>query len=162
MMFVLDTNVLSAFRKKRPNPAVVRWVARIGWQQVVTTVVTITEIQRGIERTRLHHSDVARETDDWLDGMLAVGEPQVLPLNVDAARLIGRMYETPSLKHFIITDPRAKHQATGADLAIAAIAIVFGATVATNNAAHFRQIDAAFPLPGLIDPFGLGEHQSTT
>jgi predicted nucleic acid-binding protein len=85
--------------------------------------------------------------------MLAVGEPRVLPMNVDAARLIGRMYETPSLRHFIITDPRAKHQATGADLAIAAIAIVCGATVATNNVRHFLQIDAVFPLFGLFNPF---------
>ena len=151
-MFILDTNILSTFRKKKPHPAIVRWVAEVSRDEIATTVVTITEIQRGIERARSQHPTTAREAEDWLNGMIAVGEPQVLPLNIEAARLLGRMYEGPSLRHFIITDPKAKDQATGADLAIAAIAITAGATVATNNVEHFLQIHAAFPLHGLLDP----------
>ncbi len=54
------------------------------------------------------------------------------------------MYETPKLRHFIITNPSARQQATGADLAIATIAITSEATVATNNIEHFRQIDSLF------------------
>jgi toxin FitB len=158
VIFILDTNVLSTFRKKKPHPAVVRWVARAGWEEIATTVVTVTEIQRGIERTRTQHPAVAVETERWLTGMLAVGEPQVFPINVQAARLLGRMYETPALRHFVITDPKAKDPATGSDLAIAAIAIAANAAVATNDIGHFLQINDVFPLPGLFDPLNQTWH----
>ncbi len=151
-MFILDTNILSTFRKRKPHPAIARWAAEVSRDDIATTVVTITEIQRGIERARSQHPATAHEAEAWLNGMLAVGEPQVLPMNVDAARLLGRMYESPSLRHFIITDPQAKNQATGADLAIAAIAITVDASVVTNNVKHYLQIHAVFPLHGLFDP----------
>jgi len=131
---------------------VARWVAQTGWQAIATTVVTVMEVQRGIERARVQHPRVADEVEGWLTGLLDAGAPQVLPMGVAAAKLLGRMYETAALRHFIITDPQAKEQATGADLAIAAIAIAAGAAVATGNAKHFLQINACFPLPGLFEP----------
>ncbi len=159
-MYVLDTNVLSTFCRKTPHPGVARWVAQIGWQAVATTVVTVTEVQRGIERARMQHPRVAAEVEGWLTGLLDAGAPQVLPMGVMAAGLLGRMYETAALRHFIVTDPQAKTQAAGADLAIAAIAIAAGATVATGNIKHFMQIDAWFPLPGLFDPMAQAWHIS--
>ncbi|MSP02762.1 MAG: PIN domain-containing protein [Acetobacteraceae bacterium] len=153
MMFVLDTNIISDLRKKRPHPAVAEWIAETGWRELRMTVVSVTEIQRGIERTRAPDPSLARNLERWLDGMLAVGEPAVLEMGVAAARLLARMYETPALRHFVVTDPRARDPATGADLSIAAIAIAAGGVVATGNVRHFRQIDAVFPLPGLFNPF---------
>lgn len=151
-MFLLDTNILSLFRKQAPHPVAARWVAQTGWDGIATTVVTITELQRGIERARAQHPAVALDAERWLDGLLAVGAPQVLPLGVAAARLLGRMYEVPELRHFVVTGRQARSQATGADLAIAAIALGAGAMVATANVGHFLQISAVFPLPGLFDP----------
>lgn len=157
-MFILDTNIVSNRRKKRPHPAVTRWLAQTGWEDIATTVVTITEIQRGIERVRVSNLAVAERLDRWLDGLVAAGEPQVLPMGVEASRLLGRMYETPALRHFIVSDPRAKEPATGSDLSIAAIAIAAGATVATANVRHFLQINQCFPLPGLFNPVDQAWH----
>ena len=157
-MFLLDTSVLSAFRKRAPHPVAARWVARAGWAAIATTVVTVTEVQRGIERARVQHPAVAGEAEAWLDGLLAVGAPQILPLDTAASRVLGRMHEAPPLRRFTITDRQAKTQGTGADLAIAAIAIAAGATVATANVGHFLQINAVFPLPGLFDPFAQAWH----
>ena len=152
MMFLLDTDVLSTFRKKQPHPAVLSWVAGIGWRDLITTVVTVAEVQRGIERSRPRHPQTAKETEAWLDTMLTVGEPQVLPMTIAATRLLGRMYETPALRNFVVFDSRARTQATGAELSIAAIAISVGGVVTTINVTHFLQVHAAFPLPGLFDP----------
>lgn len=157
-MFVLDTNVVSTFRKATPHPAVTPWIAQTGWQAIATTVITIIELQRGVERARVQHPYVADNVERWLTGLLAAGTPQVLPMGVMAARLLARMHETPALRHFVLTDPQAKEQATGADLAIAAIAITAGAAVATGNAKHFLQINAWFPLPGLFDPMAQAWH----
>ena len=157
-MFILDTNVLSTFRKQAPHPVVAQWVARTGWKGITTTVVTITEIQRGIERARAQHPGVAADAERWLDGLLAAGMPQILPMGVTASRVLGRMFEAPAVRNFTLTDRQAKTQATGADLAIAAIAKEAGAAVATANIGHFLQISALFPLPGLFDPFGQAWH----
>jgi toxin FitB len=158
VIFILDTDVLSTFRKKKPHPSIAHWVAQAGWQEIATTVVTVMEIQRGVERARTQHPDTAKAVEEWLNGMLAVGEPQVLSMEVQASRLLARMYEAPALRHFIITAREANDQATGADLAIAAIAIATDAAVATNNVRHFLQINDEFPLPGLLDPVTLTWH----
>lgn len=42
---------------------------------------------------------------------------------------------------------------TAGDLAIAAIAIVEDAVIATRNHTHFEEIGACFPLPGLYNLF---------
>jgi predicted nucleic acid-binding protein len=152
-MFVLDTNIVSNLRKKRPHPAVKQWIMETGWENLTMTVASVTEIQRGIERVRVPDPALARALETWLDGMLAVGEPMMLEMDVRAARLLARMYETPGLRHFVITDPNAREQATGADLSIAAIAIATGGVVASANTRHFRQINDHFPLPGLFNPF---------
>jgi hypothetical protein len=74
-MFILDTNVISDLRRKRPHPAVKQWIMETGWENLSMTVVSVTEIQRGIERIRPSDPALARSLDAWLDGMLAVGEP---------------------------------------------------------------------------------------
>ncbi len=74
-------------------------------------------------------------------------------MGVQAARLVAQMHETPGLRHFVLTGPRAKEQATGADLSTAAIAIATGNVIASGNTRHFCQINERFPLPGLFNPF---------
>jgi hypothetical protein len=152
-MFNLDTGIVSNLRKQRPHPVVKQWVMETGWENLSMTLVSVTEIQRGIERTRASDLVLARNLDTWLDGMPAVGEPMVLELGVRAARLPERMYETPGLRDFVITDPNAAEQATGADLSIAAIAITTGSVIASGNTRHFCQINDRFRLPGLFNPF---------
>jgi hypothetical protein len=62
------------------------------------------------------------------------------------------MYEAPSLRHFVVTDPNARNAATGADLAVAAIAIAEGRVLATDNIGHLLEIHDVIPLPGLFNP----------
>jgi hypothetical protein len=58
-----------------------------------------------------------------------------------------------ALRNFVVAVPKQKSKKTPTDLAIAAIAVAEGATVATGNQAHFEDIHASFPLPGLYNPF---------
>lgn len=121
--------------------------------ELSTTVVTIVEIQCGIERQRTSNPEYAAATQAWLSNLLSARDIQVHTLDVAAALLLGRMHETPALRNFVVSDPRQKQPKTAADLALAAIAIAQGAVVATGNVAHFAEIHEWFPLPGLFNPF---------
>jgi predicted nucleic acid-binding protein len=110
------------------------------------------EIQIGVERARPAHPEVAEQVQAWLAGMLAIGRPQVLGLDTDAALILGRMDTTPAMRTFLINDARATGSKTGTDLAIAAIAIARSATIATNNEKDFVVINEHFPLHGLFNP----------
>ena len=152
-MYILDTDVISNLRKKKPHPTLLSWMDEVGWQELATTVLTVMEIQIGIERARRTDVDTAEIVQKWLTGLLQAGQPHVLPLGTDAAVLLGRMNETPALRNFLVQDPGTKKTKTGADLAIAAIAIAHKAVVTTGNCSDFVLIHRHFPLPGLYDPF---------
>lgn len=152
-MYILDTDVVSNLRKKKPHPALLRWMDEIGWQELATTVLTVMEIQIGIERARRSDVSTAESVQKWLTGLLQAGQPHVLPLDTDAAVLLGRMSETPALRNFLVHDPGAKKTKTGADLAIASVAIARQAVVTTGNCGDFLFIHRHFLLPGLYDPF---------
>jgi predicted nucleic acid-binding protein len=152
-VFILDTDVISNLRRRNPNLPLLRWIEAIGWAELATTVTTIMEITFGIEEVRRNEPEVADVIENWLQGFLAAGELQVLHLDVEAARMLGRMYAVPALKRFLVASPTARQAKTGADLGIAAIAISCEASIATNNVADFVTIHRHSPLPGLINPF---------
>lgn len=152
-MFLLDTDIVSNFRKQKPHPELIRWIAQIGWDQVSMSAMTVTEIQIGIERAKASDADTATRISNWLDGLLEDGTPQVIPIGALVARLYGRMYEAPGLRNFVLTRPGSTHGKTGADLCIAATAITHELVVVTHNVDDFVRINAHFPLPGLFDPF---------
>jgi hypothetical protein len=152
-VFILDTDVLSNLRKVKKSPRVQAWIQATAASDLATTVVTIAEIQCGIERQMPNRPNYAEETQRWLDAFLAVGGVHVISLGIPAALLLAKMHETASLRNFIIADPRQRSRKTPADLMIASIAIVEGAIIATGNETHFAQIHDAFPLPGLYNPF---------
>lgn len=152
-MFILDTDVLSNLRKDKKSPAVQAWIQATAATELATTVITIAEIQCGIERQMPNQPEYAQETQRWLDAFLAIGGMHVVSLGVPAALLLAKMHETASLRNFLAVDPRQKKRKTPADLLIASIAIAEDAIIATGNSSHFEQIHEEFPLPGLYNPF---------
>ena len=124
-------------------------MAPIPPEELAITAISVMELTAGVEITRRTDPTAATRIADWVEGLLH--DAQILPLDMSAARILGRMHATPALRNFLAAgsgQPR-----TGADLAIAAIAIANGATLATGNWRDFARIDQLFPLPGLVDPF---------
>lgn len=52
MAFLLDTNIVSELRKRKPHGAVANWIRRVPGQSLHLSAVTLGEIQAGIELTR--------------------------------------------------------------------------------------------------------------
>lgn len=132
-MYVLDTNVISEFRKPRPHGAVVAWVSARPSQALFLSAMTIGEIQAGIEITREQDPPKAAEIEAWLEEVCATHA--ILPMDAIAFRAWARL-----MRH------RSGHLIE--DAMIAATALVHGFTVVTRDIRDF----ANFGVP-LVNPF---------
>ncbi|MYA19553.1 MAG: type II toxin-antitoxin system VapC family toxin [Chloroflexi bacterium] len=135
-MFLLDTDVLSALRRRERSPAVARWLERQRTSALHLSVVTVGEIERGIARHRKRDTDFARELAGWLDRILTWYGDRVLPVDTATARRWGQL--SADIGH------------DGPDLMIAATALEHGLTVVTRNTRHFEPTGAPVlnPLAG--------------
>jgi len=132
-VYLLDTNVVSELRKRKPHQGVVAWVQAAPEESLYVSAVTIGEIQAGIEITRKQDAAKAKEIELWLDEV----EQSYGVLPADAA--VFRRWA--QLMH-----RRADHHLE--DALIAATALVRGLTVVTRNVDDFESFGAP-----LINPF---------
>lgn len=132
-MYLLDTNVVSELRKKKPHQGVVAWVRAAPEETLHVSAVTLGEIQAGIEITRGQDADKASEIEQWLDNLAQ----SYNVLSVDAS--IFRRWA--HLMH-----RRADHHLE--DALIAATALVRRLKVVTRNVDDFKHFDVP-----LINPF---------
>ena len=70
-MFLLDTDVLSALRRRDRNPRLVRWVDAQPTADLHISVVTVGEIERGITQQRRRNPTFAEELALWLERVLS-------------------------------------------------------------------------------------------
>ena len=122
-MFLIDTDVLSALRRRERHPAIVRWVEGQRTTDLHISVVTVGEIERGITQQR-HNPAFARDLAVWLDRVLAWYGDRILPVDAATARRWGQL--------------SAALGNDSADLLIAATALEHGLTVVTRNVRHFE------------------------
>ena len=132
-VYLLDTKVVSELRRRRPHQAVVDWIQDIPAEQLHISAVTVGEIQAGIEMTREQDPAKAKETEAWLDQVLAAYS--VLAVDAIAFREWARFMHRQS-------------DTLMQDALIAAVATVHGLTVVTRNNRDF----AHFGVP-VLDPF---------
>lgn len=135
-MYLLDTNVVSELRKRKPHGAVVQWIQDAAEADLHISAVTIGEIQAGIELTREQDEPKAVELEQWLE--LVAGSFNVVPMDAAAFR----------------TWARLMHRASDTlyeDAMIAATAQVHKLTVVTRNVADFKHFGVK-----VLNPFGSG------
>lgn len=134
MPYLLDTDILSAIRRKQRDPNLEKWLHSIQSADVYLSVVTLGEVERGISQQRRINPEFAEDLERWLDSILLRYEQRILPLSVSIARRWGRL--SGALGH------------SSADLMIAATALEHNLTVATRNTRHFEPTQVS-----LINPY---------
>ena len=90
-MYLLDTMILSEVRKRpaQRDRNLVAWIKTAPSEQLFVSVVTIGEIERGIERQRSVDPGFAERLANWLDVTLRLYEGRILPVSLDVARRWG-------------------------------------------------------------------------
>jgi predicted nucleic acid-binding protein len=134
-MILLDTDVLSALRRSERDGNLEAWFKRQRESDLFLSVVTIGEIERGIQRQQAINPEFARTLASWLDSVTTIYGERILPFDLAAARRWGQL--------------SARIGSNSPDLMLAATALERGLTVATRNIRDFQPTDVA-----VIDPFG--------
>jgi len=125
MRYLLDTDILSAIRRKQRDANLEKWLRSItNPSNIYLSVITIGEVERGITRQMLINPEFAIDLKHWLDNILNRYEDRILPLTVDIARRWGQL--SGELGH------------NSADLLIAATALEHNLTIVTRNTRHFE------------------------
>jgi predicted nucleic acid-binding protein len=134
-MFLIDTVTLSELRRRQRDPAVVAWFERQRTTELFLSVISIGEIERGIERQRATDRRFGDALAAWLERVLALYADRILPFDLRTARRWG------ALSAALGND--------SADLMIAATALEHGLTVVTrSNLSDFEPTRVA-----VLDPF---------
>ncbi len=90
MSYLIDTNVLSELRRKKPEPNVTQWFARRPAGTLYLSVLTLGEIRKGIEA--LPDSSRRLASLDWLETELpAFFSGRILPIDLAVADRWGRL-----------------------------------------------------------------------
>lgn len=137
-MIILDTNVLSALMRQRPDVSVVRWLDSLSPESVWITSITLFEarlglalLPRGSRRTALHSAFEQLLARDLENRVLAFDAAAAHEAAILAARR-----------------SRAGRPVDIRDTEIAGIALARRATLATRNLRHFADLDLV-----VIDPW---------
>lgn len=123
MVFLLDTNVVSEMRRRRPHGAVVAWLDSTDHRLLRLSAFSLGEIQAGIELTRDQDPGRAAELERWADEVARTYE--VLPMDTGIWRTWAKLMHRRS-------DTLAD------DARIAATAVVHGLIVVTRNIRDFQ------------------------
>lgn len=135
MVILLDTDVVSALRRPDRADAKFRaWAAAAPLDGAWLSVITLFELERGVQRVERHDREQGALLRLWLDNeVVSRHETRMLPVDAAVARRAAALH---------VPDPRPYN-----DALIAATAIVHGLTLVTRNTRDFAGMGVALFNP---------------
>jgi toxin FitB len=125
--WLLDTNILSELRRKRPEPKVVAFIAAQPLEELYVSAVTLAEIRYGIES--LPDANKRAELTGWLTHKVRpMFEQRVLPISEDT------MFKWRLL---VEEGRKVGHTFSQPDLIIAATGLQHGLTIVSRDTREF-------------------------
>ena len=139
MAFVLDTNVISEFRKVQAgkgSAGVAEWAASVARSDLYLSAITVMELEMGVRMMERRDAAQGAILRRWITHVV---RPEfiarILAFDADVAVRAAALH---------VPDPRPWR-----DAAIAATAMVHGMTVVTRNSRDFKPMGVA-----VFDPWG--------
>lgn len=88
---ILDTVVLPELRKRDTSPQVIRWLTGYQDRDLFVNIVSISEIERGIEKKRTTDLAFAALLTRWIEDLLRLYGDRILPVTSAIARRWGNL-----------------------------------------------------------------------
>lgn len=126
-MYLIDTNVLSEFRKLlagRADVQFTRWFETILAEQLYVSVMSLFEIENGILRLQRYDAEQAATLRTWFEQAKAELDGRIIAVDMEIALRCAALY---------VPDPRPQR-----DSFIGATALVRGLTLLTRNVRDFQ------------------------
>ena len=140
-MYLLDTNVVSELRKAKAGKAdknVVVWATNVSADSLFLSVITILELEIGIQLAERRDPTQGTLLRTWLEGhVMHAFSGRILPVDVQVAQRCAKLH---------VPDPCSDR-----DALIAATALVHGMSVITRNTTDFQATGVA-----LLNPWHYG------
>ena len=135
-MFLLDTNVISEFRKTTKVSAPAReWVGNVRPAEFFLSAISILEVEIGARRVARRDKVQAEILFRWIEQKLLPSfRERILPVDVAVARRCAELH---------VPDPRPER-----DALIAATALVNNMTLVTRNVRDFAKMGVT-----VLNPF---------
>jgi predicted nucleic acid-binding protein len=137
LKYLLDTCLLSETRRKAPNQGVVNWLESVDEDRLFISVVTLTEIQKGI--VKLDEGPRRQAFQTWLDKDLSARfKGRVLGLSQDVALEWGVL---------LGLNERKGEKLPLIDSLLASTAIQYNLTLVTRNTNDFERMQVRLLNP---------------
>jgi predicted nucleic acid-binding protein len=133
--FLLDTNVISETRRKRPDPRVVAWLRSIDSTAAHVSVLTFGEIAKGIAQRARHDPAEAETLRGWLEAMRSLYADRTVAIDTEISEAWGQL--------------AAKRTLPVIDGLLAATALVHGMTLVTRDTRDIVSTDVRTLNPWL-------------
>lgn len=136
-MYLLDTNVLSEFRRpEKSDPKVIDWAKGQFLEELYVSAITILELETGCLRLERRDPIQGMRLRQWLEtAVLARYQDRILPFDMRMARECARQQ---------VPDPKPDR-----DAMLAATAIIQGFALVTRNTKDFERTGAKLINPWL-------------
>jgi predicted nucleic acid-binding protein len=132
--FLLDTNIVSEIRKRRPHPGVREWYEAVTGPELFLSVLVVGEIQQGVTRLGRRDPRQAAAYGRWMTQLQRSFGDRILPITQEVALEWGRLNASDPLPVV--------------DGLLAATASVHGLTLVTRNVTDVARTGVA-----LLNPF---------
>ncbi|WP_341761825.1 type II toxin-antitoxin system VapC family toxin [Candidatus Tisiphia endosymbiont of Thecophora atra] len=134
MRYLLDTNILSEFRKKSPNSQVISWLYQVPIESLYISYLTIGEIQKGIAKKRQTDLIASLSLERWQDILIKKYTARTIGIDNNVCKCWGELLAIDSTNQV--------------DSLIAAQAIVHDMVLVTRSTKHFTKFAVK-----LLNPF---------
>ncbi len=139
-MIILDTNVLSALMRTKPDSTVVSWLDSVPAESVWITSITLFEA----------HFGLALLPDGKKRKILATLFEEIIEKDLEGRILLFDQMASEQAAHLAAARRKSGFTVDMRDTFIAGIALARKATVATRNVKHFDDLHVE-----VINPWGL-------
>ena len=91
MSYLLDTNIVSEFRRRAPDKGCTAWVESVTSSELYLSVLVVGEIRQAIERLAVRDRAQAAILGDWSQRLVTAYADRIVPVTVEVAEVWGRL-----------------------------------------------------------------------